>query len=343
MIAIHDRPGSFSDKWIEYCEQKDILYKTVNCFESDIIEQMKDISGLMWHWAHYDYRAVLFARQLTYSLEMMGKHVFPNSKTCWHFDDKVGQKYLLEAIGAPLVQSYVFYDKNNAMAWAKTAEYPKVFKLRSGAGAQNVKIVKNYIHAKHLIDIAFSKGFNSRNRLYYFKERIWKFRRDKSFRTFFNISKGIGRLLIPTAAEIHLPIERDYIYFQNYIPGNNHDIRIMVIGGKAFGFKRMVRQGDFRASGSGKSYFSKNIIPVNMLYIAQKLSKTLLLDSVAIDFISSGNKPLIVEISYAFGNKAFPQWPGYWNENLEWIDRITTPEYCMIEDFLKSSEKNATL
>ena len=110
-IAIHSRKGGFSKVWIDYCESNNISYKLVNCFASDIIQQLNDCDGLMWHWSHYDPEAVLFSRQLTYSLEHAGKKVFPDSHTCWHFDDKVGQKYMFEAINAPLVPTYVFYDK----------------------------------------------------------------------------------------------------------------------------------------------------------------------------------------------------------------------------------------
>src|SRR5450631_3263571 len=102
-IAIHDRAGSFSDRWIKYCNENQVPYKLVNCYEFDIISQLDDCKGLMWHWDLNDYKAALFARQLTISLEKKGVKVFPDVNTAWHHDDKVGQKYLLEAVGAPLV------------------------------------------------------------------------------------------------------------------------------------------------------------------------------------------------------------------------------------------------
>src|SRR5690606_35570857 len=123
-IAIHHRPGSFSDRWIAYCEKQQINYKIVNCYDSDIINQLSDCKALMWHWHHADVKAEIFARQLIYSVENMGISVFPNSKTCWHFDDKIGQKYLLESIGAPLVPTNVFYDKDKTEEWLNHTEYP---------------------------------------------------------------------------------------------------------------------------------------------------------------------------------------------------------------------------
>ena len=107
-IAIHHTPESYSDLWIQYCEEKQITFILVNCYDSDIVAQLDKYDGLMWHWNQNDYKAALFARQLTISLEKKGLKVFPDINTAWHHDDKVGQKYLLEAIGAPFVKSYVF-------------------------------------------------------------------------------------------------------------------------------------------------------------------------------------------------------------------------------------------
>ena len=343
MIAIHNRPGSFSDKWIEYCEQNKVSYELIDCFASDIIKQTKSISGLMWHWAHHDHKAALFARQLTYSLEMMGKHVFPNSRTCWHYDDKVGQKYLLEAIGAPLVPSYVFYDKNQALDWAKTVAYPKVFKLRGGAGSANVKLVRDVAEANQLINQSFGKGFKYMNRMHLFRERFWHLKRDKSLRSLLNISKGIGRLFIPTAGELNFPAQRGYAYFQDFISDNDHDIRIIIIGQRAFAIKRMVREGDFRASGSGQIKYEQNQIPKACLELAFLLSQKIQTQCMAYDFVFCKNIPLLVECSYAFNQKGYLSCRGYWNAKIEWIEGPFSPEFFMVEDFLKLIETKGGL
>ena len=107
-LAIH-QGTNFGNRWVKYCEENAIPYKLVSCYDSDIVQQLDGYDGLMWHWNQEDYKGILFARQLTLSLEKAGKKVFPNVNTAWHHDDKVGQKYLLECIDAPLVKSYVFY------------------------------------------------------------------------------------------------------------------------------------------------------------------------------------------------------------------------------------------
>ena len=41
-IAIHKREGSFSDRWIAYCEKNGVDYKLVNAYASDVIEQVSE-------------------------------------------------------------------------------------------------------------------------------------------------------------------------------------------------------------------------------------------------------------------------------------------------------------
>jgi len=334
MLAIHHRAGSFSDYWIKYCSNKGLSYKVVNCFDSDIIEQLSDCQALMWHWSHNDPKAALFARQLTYALEMMGKKVFPSFNTCWHFDDKVGQKYLFEANNVPCVPSFVFYDKDAALKWLNSTDYPVVFKLRGGAGSENVKLVYNYKSAAKLVKKAFRKGFKVKSRMNFLKERIWHFNRDRSIRSFFAISKGLARLIVPTAAEKSFDVQKNYVYFQEFIPNNDSDIRVIVIENKAFAIKRVVREGDFRASGSGKIIYDVDQIPLNCVKLSFEISESIKSQCVAIDYVFKDDLPLLVEISYSFSKEGYLPCPGYWDRELQWYPGEFYPEEFMITSFI---------
>lgn len=338
-IAIHHRPGSFSDRWIAYCKKQDIPYKIVNAFDSDIIEQVKDCDVFMWHHHHGQFKDVLTAKRILFALEHAGIKVFPDFKTGWHFDDKVAQKYLLEAIGAPLVPSYVFYDKQEALEWANTTSYPKVFKLKGGAGSANVKLVKTYKEAKRLINKAFGKGFAQYDRFGAFKERLRKVKEGKT--GFIDILKGLGRLFITTEFAKQQSPERGYAYFQDFIPNNDSDTRVVVIGGKfAAAEKRMVRKDDFRASGSGE--FSYTDINIDFIEKALKISKKLKLLSAAFDFIQSENgEPLIVELSYGFGTAGIEASPGYWDSELNWHEGQFNPQEWMIHQVVLSNNNQA--
>ncbi len=325
---------SFSERWIPYCEKNGIDYKIVDCYRSDIIDQLRDCDVLMFHHHHASHRDSLFANQLLNACEWAGMTVFPDFPTSWHFDDKVGQKYLLEAIGAPLVKSYVFYEKKRALEWVKKADFPKVFKLRSGAGSTNVKLVRSKRQAASIIRKAFSIGFCQYDRWGQFKERCRRFREGQE--SILAIPKGMIRLIIlPPFARMHSR-ERGYVYFQDYIPNNKFDIRIVVVGGRAFALKRMVRKNDFRASGSGTIIYRRDEIDERCVRIGLDINKKLKAQSIAYDFIFDEKlTPLIVEISYSYAVKAYDACPGYWDEDLDWHEGPFNPQEWMIEDLIR--------
>ena len=330
MIAIHKSTG-FAERWIAYCKKNNIPYKLVNAYDSNIVSQLADCDGFMWHHSHQNYKDVLFAKQLLYSLQIVGKKVFPDFSTGWHFDDKVGQKYLLEAIGAPLVPSYAFYTKKEAMEWIDKTDFPKVFKLRGGAGSSNVKLARTKSQAKKFVNKAFGRGFTQFDRFSHFKERYSKWRQGKD--TFIGVCKGFARFFIPTEfAKMHHK-EKGYVYFQDFIPNNSFDIRIVVVGEKAMAEKRFVRKNDFRASGSGE--FSYDNINIDAIKIAFDVAEKLKLQSVAFDFIFDNNNPLIVEMSYGFGMKGISLAPGYWDKELNWHAGENF-DFCgwMVEDLI---------
>lgn len=328
------KPESFSDLWIEYCKQKNIPYKLVNCYDSDIISQLEDCNALMWNHQQTNYKDVLFAKQLLFSLEKAGKKVFPDFKTGWHFDDKVGQKYLLESIGAPLVPSYVFYAKKEAMEWAKSASFPKVFKLRGGAGSANVRLVINKREAVKLIKKAFSKGFSPFDRSAYFKEQIHKIKIGKQA-FYLGLAKGVFRFITSTSYAKMKGTEAGYVYFQDFIPDNNSDTRIIVIGDKAFAIKRLVRANDFRASGSGLIRYEKDEINTRCINIAFEISAKLNFQCMAYDFVfEQKNKPQIVEISYGFLPSVYTDCPGFWDKDLIFHEGVFNPYGWMVENLM---------
>ncbi len=328
-IAIHFSEGTFSERWVAYCKALEIPYKIVDCYRNDILQQLEDCTALMWHFHQANAKATLFAKELMYSVEESGRKVFPDFKTMWHFDDKVGQKYLLEAIDAPMVPSYVFYTKKEAQAWTNNADFPIVFKLRSGSSSDNVKLVHAKKQASDLIDQAFGKGFKHYDAWPNLKERLRKFKNGKT--SLFDVSKGFLRLFHTTDFARVAGREKGYIYFQEFIANNDSDIRIIVIGEKAFAIKRMVRENDFRASGSGNIFFEKELIDLESVKVSFEVSARLNAQCLAYDFVYKDGKPLIIEISYGFAIAAYDRCPGYWDSSLNWYEGQFNPQSWMVD------------
>ena len=330
-IAIH-KSGDFVAHWVAYCQENAIPYKLVSCYDNDILRQLDDCDVLMWHHNHASCKDVLFAKQFLFAIEQSGKKVFPDFMTSWHFDDKVGQKYLFEAIHAPLVPSYIFYSKKEALQWVESASFPKVFKLRRGAASQNVKLVKTKQKARKLIKKSFNKGFAQYEKLDNIKERWRKYRIGKT--TLFNVLKGFMRIFYTTDFARIIGNEKGYVYFQDYIPNNTTDYRVKIVNGRCWAFQRKVRPNDFRASGSGALIFDRRAIPMEMIYAAYGIYNKLKLQSVAFDFVMNGDVPLVIEMSYCFGlsNEEFTH--GYWDSGLTRHEEVFNPFEWMIENLI---------
>lgn len=327
-IAIHSRKDGFSERWIEYCKLNGIPYKQVNCYKNDIVHELEDCDALMWHFHQANPKDVLFAKQLIYSLETNGKKVFPDFHTCWHFDDKVGQKYLLEAVGAPLVPTYIFYSKEDALNWIENSSFPKVFKLRRGSGSDHVRLVRNKSEAIKLTRRAFGTGFSQYDAGANLRERWRKYKLGKT--GLIDLVKGLIRLGYTTKFAKVIGNEKGYIYFQDFIANNDHDIRVNVVDGKAFAVKRGVRKNDFRASGSGFLSFEKHHFPDEVIQIALKVAKKLKLQAVAFDFVQRDKEFLIAELSYGFCDMT-DNCTGYWDEEMNWHEGEFHEQDWMVE------------
>lgn len=333
-LAIHNG-SSWNKKWIAYCQNNNIEHIVLNCYDSDIINQLKinEITHLMWHFHHSKAKDILMARNVLYSAKNLGIKTFPDFETCWHFDDKISQKYLLESVDAPLVPSYAFFDKKEAYIWLENeAKFPIVAKLRRGAGSYNVILLKDLGAAKKYVNKMFSTGIHptpgyiadAKNKLKVagdlkgIKDRLKK--APKFFKMVMNGKK-------------QFPVEKGYVYFQDFIPNNKFDTRIAIIDNIALGEKRYIRENDFRASGSG--IFDYENIDVEAIKIAFQIKNKLRVQTIAFDFVNDiDNKPLIVEISYGFGTNGISKSPGYWNETLDFINTKINPEDLIIQKFI---------
>jgi hypothetical protein len=331
-IAIHG-DGLFYPRWADYCAQKKIPLKIVNCYDTNIVQALDDCFALMWHYNHASYKDKLFAKELLFSLEIAGKKTFPNFNTCWHFDDKVGQKYLLESIKMPLAPSYIFYTKREALEWVNSTEFPKILKLRGGAGSNNVFLINNKLAARHIISKAFKNGISQYDPVSGLKERWRKYKMGNG--SFRSLMGGLIRLVIPPEFARMYHSEKGYVYFQDFVPNNDSDIRIIVIGDKAFAIKRMARKNDFRASGSGFVLYDRELFDERCVKIAFDLNEKIKSQSLAIDFIfDSNNSPLILEISYGFIPAVYDPCTGYWTKDLQWHEGYFNPYGWMVDNLL---------
>lgn len=261
-----------------------------------------------------------------------GIQCYPNIATAWHYDDKVKQALMLKAHGFPFIPSWVFYDKKEALEWSENAEYPTVFKLRSGAGSMNVILVETQRQARRLIKQMFFKGIYPEKGL---RAGSVRFKHFNLYQEFHRLCGDLYRRSKGLDSTPFWRVHKNYVMFQKYLPGNAWDTRVTIIGHRAFAFRRMVRANDFRASGSGRIDYDMEKIDRRFLQIAFDVSKALGFQSMAYDFlINDCGEPGFCEVSYTYQSKAIFDCPGYWDMNLTWHEGHFWPEHLHLVDCL---------
>ena len=131
-----------------------------------MLDALDICSALFWQIDHESVTDLRFARSILEAVEMRRVRVFPNHRTAWHFDDKVAQKYALEAVRAPTPTTWVFIDQASALDFLEGARFPLVFKLRIGAASLNVQLMRDRRHGERLVGQMFAgrggPGFSDR-------------------------------------------------------------------------------------------------------------------------------------------------------------------------------------
>lgn len=329
-IAIHHSPESHSGEWIKYCEEKKINFKIVNCYHDDIIAQVEDCDALMWHHNQVFPTDFLIAKQILYSLQMKGLIVYPDFRTGWHFDDKLGQKYLFEALALPHVKYHAFYSASSAKEWLKGTKFPIVHKLRGGAGSKNVQLLKSQEEALKVVKKAFGKGIRQYNAIEAVKDQFRMLKLGKA--DIKDIAKAVAHIVVPIKLENARGREKGYVLLQQFVPNLTSDIRVQVIGNKCYAMTRIVRDNDFRASGSGEIDFDGSIISKELIKMSFELSDKIQAQTIAFDFVLDNGDYKLIEVSYAWGIAEGELQPGYWDKDLNWHPGTINPFGWMVED-----------
>lgn len=303
------------------------------CVEQpDFWEQVRNLSLFIMRFSHHDSHLQLARDILPVVEKDYGIPCYPNLATAWHYDDKVKQYFRLKAYNFPFTDSWVFYERSPALEWAKNSAYPVVFKLRGGAGSTNVVLVKTQQQAANLIQKMFGRGVFPEKFLSAGALRLKHF---NLYQELHHIGGNLYRWSKGLDTSPFWQVHKNYVLFQKFLPGNDCDTRVTVIGERAFAFRRLVRDDDFRASGSGRIDYDISKIDMRCVNIAFEVSQTMGFQSMAYDFLMNENRePEFCEVSYTYVTKAVYACPGYWDIKLNWHDGHWWPEQLHLMDAL---------
>ncbi len=331
----YNQECDFLLKYFEILKANNIECVWMDINEGSFWNEVKKLDLFIYRWRHFDNDKNIALTIMPIIENDLGIKVFPDQNTSWHFDDKIKQYFLLSSHGYPFTECWVFWNKEKALDWAENAVYPMIFKLKGGAGSSNVVKVENLSSAKNLIKTMFGSGIMSGLLPIKSSTRNKDLNLDKYFRS---IARKTINLFKGKETSPFWQIDKNYVLFQKFLPGNKFDTRITIIGNRAFGFRRMTRKDDFRASGSGNIDHDKSKIDLECVKIAFEISNKLKFQSMAYDFLYNENGDTeICEISYTFQDRAVYNCDGYWDQDLEWHDGHFWPQYCHLSDALNNN------
>lgn len=320
---------SFSRRWIELATALGIETRLVDIEREDLFVALRGSDGFLWRFGFDPWSLHVGKRVLPAVEQGLGIPVFPSWKTCWHFEDKISQFYLLRAASIPSPRTWVFWNRSEALDFCDRARYPLVAKLAVGIQSNNVRMLKDRDEAKDIVERIFGAGVDTLQEptspLKQTMRHHWQ-----------GLRLTVGKPLPET-------LQHGYFYVQEFLPENDFDTRVTVIGNRAFAFRRLNRPGDFRASGSGRIDFDPEPIDRETIELAFDVARTLGTQSIAIDGLRRGDERVVGEISYAYAAWAVRDCPGHWvrgasgeRGDLQWIRGQLRAEDAIFEDFVEA-------
>jgi hypothetical protein len=305
-----------------------IATRVVDVYEQDLAGQLRGCDGFMWWFAHLPEIRQTGKRVLLAIEHGMRIATFPDWSTIWHFDDKIAQTYLLDAAGVPMPPTWIFWNRTQALEFARSASYPIVLKLAGGIVSENVRLVRSEAEARFWIEQLFGSGLTQLTGWPVPGFRLrWRRRMGRAVRAL------LGRETAPLSRRIEL--QRGYVLFQQFQPDNAFDTRVTVIGDRAFAFRRFNRPDDFRASGSGRIDWNPDAINRAAVDLAIRTARRLRAQSLAVDVLHAPDGSLVInEISYYYEGWAVEACPGHWSSDGRWHAGQMAPADAIFEDFV---------
>lgn len=248
--------------WLRYerfCINNNIPYTLYNINKSDWLNESRKFDIIVCHTSsNPDFQAMIESK--LYILEKVeNKFCFPSFHEVWQYEDKIRSTYLYESHKLPMIPTIITHCKFEAYKLIEEVKYPFISKTTIGSGSSGVTKVESKNQAKKIIDKIFSyKGLKTQ---YYYQR------------------------------------QKNYFFIQEFIDDADFDLRIMLIGDKAFGYYRFPDKGDFRASGAGNVV--KKEIPLDVLKEAIHIRNQLQSRQMGVDLLYSKklNKYMIIETS----------------------------------------------
>lgn len=151
----------YHTQFVRACQEVGVPFRVIDLASADWLEEVSDAGCdvlFVWPDAVLSQWNRMIKDRATVLESELGYAVVPSSRELWLYEDKRRTAYWLVANGFPSPETWVFYDRAEAGAFAESCRLPVVFKTSFGAAASGVAIVRSRGALKRLIRKAFSRG-----------------------------------------------------------------------------------------------------------------------------------------------------------------------------------------
>lgn len=250
-------------KYERFLKTNNIPYKEYDISRSDFIEKSKQFDLIAWR-VETSYSKQWEAIDKTDLLEKyLGKTLLQSSESLWLDEDKVRLDYFYKIHDLPHIKTFISQSRDEVMDFIETCDYPIISKDKVCSCGKGVYMIKNKLQAYDFCEEVFTTGLETNES--YVKQK-------------------------------------DYVYFQEFVPNHGFDLRIIMVGEYFFGYFRYPKVGDYKASGSG--IVDKKALPIDAMLLAKQVRGVLpASNALAVDFIkdSRDDKYYIVETTVFVG------------------------------------------
>jgi glutathione synthase/RimK-type ligase-like ATP-grasp enzyme len=231
-------------KYERFLIHNNIPYSIFSIHRSDWIEEAKRFSLVIFRPDVSPWALQEARTKIDFLEKKLHISCFPSSEEIWSYEDKIRLAYLYRQLRIPHVPTFISHSKEESLAYSQACRYPLVSKINTGSASRGVRLIRSPREARKFIRKVFAEG-------------------------------------VPTYWPGHH--QKDYVYFQPLIRHKGYDLRVIIVGDKAFGYYKLVKKGDFRASGS--MFIQKSALPKQAIERAYRIKQQLKHTFLAVDFL----------------------------------------------------------
>ncbi|MBN1337753.1 MAG: hypothetical protein JXA03_00440 [Bacteroidales bacterium] len=232
-----------------------------------------------------------YIEDIVYALELAGARTVPQYRFLLAHNNKVFMEQLRNIVlgGTSGIQSRHFGTLEELEASSAVLNYPCVLKSASGSLSKGVFLAQD---AKELVRLA-SKISRTPHLRYELKDFLRRYKH----KGYMPESRFQGKFIV-----------------QNFVPDLPDDWKILIFGNRAYALNRKIRTDDFRASGSGKLSYRKDL-PEGILDFSWDVFQKFGIPFLSLDVACKGSNFYLIEFqAIFFGTYTLDYSPFYWEK-----------------------------